>query len=68
MKTFKELRQKAKPVGKPEFRSKVGKVEMRIVKEKGKFVVYIDNEVLDDYSSMPQAKKMGLEFAKEVGK
>lgn len=71
MKTFKELREAAKgkmPKGEAVFTQKVNRVHVAVQKSGSKFVVYIDGERLDDYNNLNQAKKMGLEFAKEASK
>ena len=71
MKSFKQVRERRSPQkvkGKQVFNSKVKGVQVSVLKSNNKFVVHIDGEELDSYPSLGQAKKMGTEFAKEVGK
>lgn len=71
MKTFKDIREaknKSMPSGEHVFDQKIKGVDVMIHKQGNKFVVYIDKEKLDDYTSLAQAKKMGIEFAKEASK
>lgn len=67
MKTFKNIRELAgrKPSGKPVFDKKIGKIPVKITKEKNVFVVYIDNDRLDAYKSQKEAEKMAKEFIKQ---
>ena len=67
MKTFIELREKmgkGMPPGEHVFDQKIGKSNLMVHKEKGKFVTYIDMEKLDSYPSLNMAKKAGTEFIK----
>jgi len=68
MKTFKDIREAKSSVAKSLFSKRVGKVSVSIKQEGNRFVVFVDNDKLDHYSSLNQAKKMGLEFAKEYTK
>jgi hypothetical protein len=68
---FKDLREKkikGMPAGEHVFDKKVNGVSVMIHKDKGKFVVYIDNEKLDSFTSKSAAQKFGIEFAKEYKK
>jgi hypothetical protein len=67
MKTFKQLREvRGKmPPGQHVTDMKVGKNQIMIHKDKGRFVVYIDNEKLDSYKSQQEAEKMAKEFIKQ---
>ena len=53
------------PAGQHVFDTKIGKRELMIHKEKGKFVTYIDMEKLDTYRTQREAEKMGREFIKQ---
>jgi hypothetical protein len=71
MKTFSQLRERRslkKVKGTQVFDQKVKGVQLSIIKDKNKFSVHIDGDELDSYTSLAQAKRMGMEFAKEVGK
>lgn len=71
MKTFSQLRERRslkKNKGTVVFDKKVKGVSMSVLKDKNKFTVLINGEELDSYTSLAQAKRMGMEFAKEVGK
>lgn len=70
MKTFSQLRERRslKSKGTKVFDKKVKGVHLSVLKNNNKFSVHIDGDVLDSYPSLAQAKKMGMEFAKELGK
>ena len=71
MKTFEEIREKmgkGMPPGEHVFDKKLGKFQLMIHKEKGKFVTYIDMEKLDTYPTLGMAKKAGTEFIKVTKK
>jgi len=65
-KIFKEFRKSTMPPGEHMYNKKIKGSTFMIHKEKGKFIVYIDNEKLDSYSSLGMAKKAGTEFIKQV--
>lgn len=67
MKTFKNLREKLDrhPSGKMVFDKKINRVPVMIHKEKSGFVVYIDGDRLDSYSTQQEAEKMAKEFIKQ---
>lgn len=67
MKTFKQLREARgkMPPGQHVKDMKIGKNKVMIHKDKGRFVVYIDNEKLDSYRSQAEAEKMSKEFIKQ---
>ena len=70
MKTFSEIREskiKGMPKGEHVFDAKVKGYNVMVHKEKNKFVAYIDNEELDVYPSLSDAKKAANEFIKMVG-
>lgn len=70
MKSFAVLREamkKGMPPGEHVFDSKMGKHKVMVHKEKGKFVVYIDNEKLDMYPTLNDAKKAAEQFIKMAG-
>jgi PHD/YefM family antitoxin component YafN of YafNO toxin-antitoxin module len=67
MKTFVQLRELAgrKPSGDVVFNKRVDRVPVKITKEMNKFVVYIDGDRLDAYSTQREAEKMAKEFVKQ---
>ena len=70
MKTFKELRELTgrKPFGQVVFDKKINRVPVKITKDRNMFVVYIDNDRLDDYKTQREAEKMAKEFLKQYKK
>jgi hypothetical protein len=66
MKSFKAIREEKKDKEETSFQTKVGKTKIMIKKDTKGFTVYIDGEKLDTYSSMEDAKKMSVAFAKEL--
>ena len=70
MKSFAVLREamkKGMPPGEHVFDSKMDKHKVMVHKEKGKFVAYIDNEKLDTYPTLNDAKKAAEQFIKMAG-
>lgn len=68
-KTFIQMREgmrKGMPPGDHVFDKKVGRTEVMVHKEKGKFVTYIDREKLDSYNSLSAAKTAGLAYVKQA--
>lgn len=68
---FTQLREKISkgmPPGEHVFDKKIGKRELMIHKEKGKFTTYIDREKLDTYRSQKEAERMGREFIKQYNR
>ena len=65
--TFKELKEKLdrKPTGEVVFNKKLGRVPVKITKEKAGFVVYIDGDRLDAYKTQKEAERMAAEFVKQ---
>jgi hypothetical protein len=65
--TFKELIEKLdrKPTGEVVFNKKLGRVPVKIHKEKNGFVVYIDGDRLDAYKTQKEAERMAAEFVKQ---
>ncbi|OUT92815.1 MAG: hypothetical protein CBB96_08945 [Gammaproteobacteria bacterium TMED36] len=69
MKKFKQLREakkKGMPPGDHVYDKKISGVEVMVHKEKGKFVLYIDGDKLDDFPNLNTAKKAGDEFVKQA--
>ncbi|OUT94625.1 MAG: hypothetical protein CBB96_05535 [Gammaproteobacteria bacterium TMED36] len=69
MKKFKQLREAKKkrmPPGDHVYDKKISGVEVMVHKEKGKFVLYIDGDKLDDFPNLNTAKKAGDEFVKQA--
>jgi hypothetical protein len=66
MKSFKAIREEKKDKEETSFQTRIGKTKIMIKKDTKGFTVYIDGEKLDTYSSMEDAKKMGVAFAKEL--
>jgi len=70
MKNFSQIREakiKGMPKGTHVFDAKVKGYNVMVHKEKNSFVAYIDNEKLDTYSSLNDAKKAANEFIKMAG-
>jgi len=70
MKTFSQIREakiKGMPPGEHVFDTKTKGYSIMVHKEKNKFVAYIDNEKLDSYSSLNDAKRAANEFIKMAG-
>ena len=67
-KSLREKRMRGMPPGEHVFDKKVDGVSVMIHKEKGQFIVYIDNEKLDSFKTKTAAQKFGIEFAKEYKK
>ena len=67
MRTFFELRELAgrKPEGKIVYNKKIGKIPVKIHKERNGFVAYIDGDRLDLYKTQPEAEKAAKEFMKQ---
>lgn len=67
MKTFKQLREArgSMPPGQHVSDMKVGKVQIMVHKDKGKYVAYVDGEKLDSYRTQQEAEKMAKEFIKQ---
>ena len=67
MKTLKQLREARgkMPPGQHISDMKIGKNSIMVHKDKGSFVVYIDNEKLDSYATQQEAEKMAKEFIKQ---
>ena len=65
--TFKELNEKLdrKPSGDVVFNKKIGRMPVKITKEKAGFVVYIDGDRLDAYKTQREAERMAAEFVKQ---
>jgi len=67
MLTFRELREKklkGMPPGQHVWNKKIQRVSTMIHKDKGKYVLYIDNEKLDEYPTIARAKRSAEEFVK----
>lgn len=65
-KTFAQLREKVShPSGKMVFDKKISGVPVMIHKQKNDFVVFIDGDKLDSYSTQAEAEKMAKEFVKQ---
>lgn len=64
MKTFRSIRESS---GKNDvvFNKPINRIPVKIVKEKGLFVTYIDGDKLDGYKSQGEAEKMAKEFIKQ---
>ena len=67
MKTFLHLRELAgrKPEGKEVHNKKIGRVTVKIHKERNGFVAYVDGDRLDVYRSQSEAEKASKEFLKQ---
>ena len=67
MKTFLHLRELTgrKPEGKVVFDKKIGRISVKIHKERNGFVTYIDGDRLDVYRNQPEAEKAAKAFVKQ---
>lgn len=67
MKSFKQIREKLQraPSGVKVFDKKIGRVPVKIHKEKNGFVVYIDGDRLDSYKNQREAEKSAGQFVKQ---
>jgi hypothetical protein len=65
MKLFTELRKKIPGDQVADF--KVDRVPVKIHKDKGKFVAYVDGDRLDAYRSQKEAEKAAIQFVKQFG-
>ena len=67
MKTFLHLRELTgrKPEGKEVCNKKIGRVTIKINKERNGFVAYVDGDRLDVYRSQSEAEKASKEFLKQ---
>jgi len=67
MKSFNQLREAKKmPPGEHVYDTKIQGAAIMIHKDKGKFVLYIDGDKLDDFKNLKTAQKAGVEFVKAV--
>lgn len=67
MKYFTELRKKMPP-GEHVFDKKINGVHIMVHKDKGKFIAYVDGDMLDSYKSQKEAQKAATLFVKQYGK
>jgi len=70
MKKFSQIREsknKGMPKGDHVFGSKIKGYDVMVHREKNGFAAYIDNEKLDIYSSLIDAKKAATDFIKMAG-
>ena len=67
MKTFLHLRELTgrKPEAKEVYNKKIGRVTIKINKERNGFVAYVDGDRLDVYRSQSEAEKASKEFLKQ---
>lgn len=65
MKFFTEVRRKMPP-GEHVYDAKQKGVEIMIHKDKGRFVLYLDGDMLDRFRSINDAKKAAKEFIKQM--
>ena len=67
MTTFLHLRELTvrKPEGKEVYNKKIGRVTIKINKERNGFVAYVDGDRLDVYRSQSEAEKASKEFLKQ---
>jgi len=64
MKTFTQLRELTgrKPEGKPLVDKRVGRIKIKVHKERNGYVAYVDGDRLDSYRSKNEAEKAATEF------
>jgi hypothetical protein len=70
MKSFTQLRELTgrKPEGKPLVDKRVGRVKIKVHKERNGYVAYVDGDRLDSYRSKNEAEKAATEFVKALKK
>ena len=70
MKTFTQLRELTgrKPEGKPLVDKRVGRIKIKVHKERNGYVAYVDGDRLDSYRSKNEAEKAATEFVKAYKK
>ena len=68
MKSFTQLRELTgrKPEGKPLIDKRVGRVKIKVHKERNGYVAYVDGDRLDSYRSKNEAEKAATEFVKAL--
>jgi len=68
MKNFTQLRELTgrKPEGKPLVDKRVGRIKIRVHKERNGYVAYVDGDRLDSYRSKDEAEKAAIEFVKAL--
>lgn len=66
-KTFNQIREQLgkHPSGEMVFNKKIDRIPVMIHKAKAGFVVYVDGDELDTYTTQQQAEKMAKEFVKQ---
>jgi len=67
MKNFNELRKKA-PSGEKVLDKKLDGIKMMVQKNQGKYVAYVDGDILDTYRSKQEAEKAAVQFIKQFRK
>jgi len=67
MKNFVQIRELAgrKPKGQVVLNKRINRVPIKIMKDMGKFVGYIDGDRLDTYKSQKEAEKAIMTFLKQ---
>jgi hypothetical protein len=70
MKTFTQLRELTgrKPEGNPLVDKRVGRIKIKVHKERNGYVAYVDGDRLDSYRSKNEAEKAATEFVKAYKK
>ena len=68
MKNFTQLRELTgrKPEGKPLVDKRVGRIKIKVHKERNGYVAYVDGDRLDSYRSKSEAEKAATEFVKAL--
>jgi len=66
MKTFKQLREKKDKESEVVLNKKIGKVPVRIMKDKKGFTVFIDGDKLDTFKTQSEAEKTAEIVVKEL--
>ena len=68
MKNFTQLRELTgrKPEGKPLVDKRVGRIKIKVHKERNDYVAYVDGDRLDSYRSQNEAEKAATEFVKAL--
>ena len=68
MKKFREIREAKKkaPPGEKIWNKKVSGIDVLVNKNGKMFQTYVDGDMLDEFPSLHNAKKAGLEFVKQA--
>ena len=66
MKTFRDIREAAKPKGEVVYNKKIDRVPVQISKDQKGFHVYVDGDFLDTFKTQKEAEKTAQTVIKEL--